>query len=298
MNRWLVTGAAGQLGRSALERAASHGIQAHALARAELDVADADAVVRALEQVQPDVVLNCAAFTQVDRCEAEPDAAQRANALGPETLARACRGGPLLIHVSTDYVFDGRTTTPIPEDAPAAPLGVYGWSKLEGERAIRVSGAEHLIVRSQWLFGPGPNFVRTILAAARRDPELRVVADQVGRPTWTRVLADAIFSAVACGARGILHLACDGEASWYDLARETVAQGSARGLCPVVPVRSIRTSDMPRPAVRPAHAVLALDRARSLGIDLEHWRAALATYLEREPPPPGGAPRGKEHRHA
>jgi dTDP-4-dehydrorhamnose reductase len=282
VSRWLVTGAAGQLGQSVLALAAEYEIEASAYPRAELDIGDAAAVARSIEETCPDVVLNCAAYTKVDLCEAQPDEAARANELGPRLLAEACKAGPLLVHMSTDYIFDGETSRPLLEDAPANPLGVYGRSKLGGEEAVRASGADYLIVRSQWLFGPGPNFVRMIVDRAAEGRELRVVEDQVGRPTWTRPLAAAIFQAVKRGARQELHLACDGVASWYDLAREAVLGAAKRGLCPEVPVRPIPSREMPRPAARPAYAVLGLERARELGIGLPHWREALSDYLDRE----------------
>lgn len=281
-SRWLVTGAGGQLGRAALAVARARGVTAVGFGRAELDVRDAEAVKRALDEQQPDVVLNCAAFTAVDRCESEPAEAERSNALAPALLAQACRGGPLLVHLSTDYVFDGRASQPIPEDAPTRPLSVYGRTKLRGEEAVRAAAGEHLIVRTQWVFGPGTNFVRTIQRAAKQGEALRVVEDQIGRPTWTGSLARGIVAAVAAGARGTLHLANEGIASFFDLARATVDEGARRGLCPKVDVRPIPTSEMPRPAARPAYGVLSLARARSLGITLPHWRDALAAHFDAE----------------
>lgn len=280
--RWLVTGAGGQLGRTALALAPRHGVEATGVTRAELDVADEAAVRAALERVRPDVVLNCAAFTAVDRCETEPEPARRANALAPGVLARACQGRARLVHISTDYVFDGRASTPVPEDAPTAPLSAYGRTKLEGEQAVRAAGGEHLVVRTQWVFGPGPNFVRTILRLAQPGDPLRVVEDQLGRPTWTTPLASAIFRAVEAGARDTLHLACEGVASFYDLALAVVEEGAQRGLNRRVDVLAIPTRDMPRPATRPAYGVLGLARARSLGVRLPHWREALHGYLDAE----------------
>jgi dTDP-4-dehydrorhamnose reductase len=277
-----VTGAGGQLGRAALALAEAHGIRAHGVRHAELDIADPDAVKSVLERVRPDVVLNCAAFTAVDRCESEPEAAERANTRGPAVLASACASGPLLVHVSTDYVFDGRSCVPIPEQATPAPVTAYGRSKLAGERAVAEAGGAHLIVRTQWVFGPGPNFVRTILRAAGQGGPLRVVEDQLGRPTWTSALARAIFRAVEVGARGPLHLACEGTASWFDFARAVVDEGARRGLHPSVEVNAIPTREMPRPAERPAYGVLGLERARGLGLVLPHWREALNDYLDAE----------------
>jgi len=281
-SRWLVTGAGGQLGRAVLALAPRSGVAATGVTRAELDVADAGALKRVIDQSQPDVVLNCAAFKAVDRCETEPELAERANSLAPKLLADACRGGPLLVHLSTDYVFDGRASTPIPEDAPTRPISAYGRTKLAGEQAIRAAAGEHLIVRTQWVFGAGANFVRTILRAAGQGESLRVVEDQVGRPTWTRSLAEGIFAAVSARARGTLHLTNEGMTSWCDFAREIVAEGGRRGLCPQVDVRPISTSEMQRPATRPAYGVLGLARARSLGISSPHWREALARYLDAE----------------
>jgi dTDP-4-dehydrorhamnose reductase len=278
----MLTGARGQLARSVASVARGRGWPVDALARADLDIADPDAVARALDRLRPEVLINCAAFTHVDLCEERPDEAHRVNAVGPGVLARACRDRTLLVHVSTEYVFPGRAPTPIPEDADPEPLSEYGRSKLAGEREVRDSGADHLIARTQWVFGPGRNFVRTILGAAREGRPLRVVEDQVGRPTWTGALARAMLDALDAGARGTLHLACEGIASWYDLALAAVKEGARRRSNPEVPVEAISTAAMPRPAARPAYAVLGLERARKLGIELPHWRQALGAYLDAE----------------
>ncbi len=280
--RWLVTGASGQLGRSFSALAAAERLDVVALSRAELDVADARAVERALAAHAPEVVLNCAAYTRVDLAESHPEDALRANAEAPGLLARACAGRALLVHLSTEYVFRGDASRPIPEDAPADPLTAYGRSKLAGERAVAESGCEHLIVRTQWLFGPGANFVRTILAAAARGAPLTVVEDQLGRPTWSDALATAILAGARAGARGTLHLACEGVTTWFDFAREIVRRGARLGLAPAVEVRPASSAEVPRPATRPAYGVLGLERARKLGLALVHWSDALDRYLERE----------------
>jgi dTDP-4-dehydrorhamnose reductase len=277
-----VTGAGGQVGRAALALARAHGVTPIGVTRAELDVSDGDALKRALEQHRPDVVLNCAAFTAVDRAETETDAAERANVLAPALLAQACRGGPLLVHLSTDFVFDGGASQPIPEDAPTRPLSAYGRSKLRGEEAVRAASGEHLVIRTQWVFGAGANFARTILGAAAKGAPLRVVEDQLGRPTWSGSLARGIFGAVTAGARGTLHLANEGIASWFDFAREIVAEGARRGPCPAVEVRPIPSRELPRPATRPAYGVLGLERARSLGIHSPHWREVLVQHFDAE----------------
>ena len=279
---WLVTGAAGQLGRSLLAVSQELGIRAVGRTRRELDIADAAAVAATLEEVQPEVVVNCAAFTKVDLCETQPEAAQLGNQRGPETLAQACAGRARLVHLSTEYVFGGDGSTPIPEDADPDPRSEYGRSKLAGEVAVRKADPEALIVRTQWVFGPGPNFVRTILAAARERGELRVVEDQVGRPTWTGALAKAIVQAVELGARGTLHLASFGVASWYDFALEAVREASLRGQIPEVAVRPVTSAEFPRPAVRPSFGVLGLEKARDLGIELPHWKDGLSRYLDAE----------------
>jgi dTDP-4-dehydrorhamnose reductase len=280
--RWLVTGAGGQLGRSLLAIAGPQGIDAVGLTRQELDITDAGAIAEAIDRIEPDVVLNAAAFTKVDLCEEQQELALRVNGGAPGLLAEACRGRALLVHVSTEYVFAGDANRPLSEDAEKRPLSEYGRSKLAGEKAVRESGCDHLIARTQWVFGPGPNFVRTILRAAAGGQKLRVVEDQIGRPTWSPALAEALVSAVRGELRGTLHLACEGVCSWYDFAREIVREGAARGLAQPVDVDPIATEEMPRPAPRPPYAVLALDRARAAGIRLPHWRDALASYLDAE----------------
>lgn len=280
-SRWLVTGAGGQLGRSLLTALRGAGLEAYGRTRAELDVTDPDAVKRCLGELGPHVVANCAAFTRVDECEERADLAEEVNAGGPRVLAEACGRSALLLHVSTEYVFAGDGVGPIPEEAAPDPRCAYGAGKLAGERAVRDSGCDHLIVRTQWLFGPGPNFARTILAAARGGG-LRVVEDQWGRPTWTGALAPALVRAVAAGAHGTLHLACDGVCSWYDFAREIVAEGARRGWLEEVSVTPVSTAEFPRPARRPPNGVLDLTRARRLGLELGHWRDALAAYFDQE----------------
>ncbi|MCP4003773.1 MAG: dTDP-4-dehydrorhamnose reductase [bacterium] len=280
--RWLISGAGGQLGRSILALAGEAGVEALGLGRAELDIVDTEAVRRRIEDFRPDVLLNCAAFTAVDLCEEQVREAERGNIAGPEVLAAACGREILLAHISTEYVFDGSGSRPIPEDRPPKPINVYGKTKLGGEEAIRASGCRHLIVRTQWLFGPGPNFVRTILRAAAERPELQVVDDQLGRPTWTGALARGLYEAVAAGSEGTLNLACEGVASWYDLAQGVVEEGARRGLVSRVPIRPVSSRAMARPAARPAYGVLGLERARESGVRLPHWREALISYFDAE----------------
>lgn len=288
VRRWLVTGAGGQVGRCLVARLrARPGAQlVAALGRAELDVTDPEAVRRALAEAPggpPDVVANAAAMTHVDRCESEPDAAWRANAEAPGHLAAACRAlGARLVHLSTDYVFDGRASRPYREDDPTGPRSVYGRSKLEGEARVLATCSDALVVRTAWVFGPGRNFVATILGAAAQalagGPALRVVDDQRGSPTWAGHLADGILALVEADARGVYHLANSGSATWWELARAAVdAWGH-----PELPIAKTTTDAFPRPAPRPAWSVLDLARAEALGVHMPPWREGLRAYLESE----------------
>ena len=280
--RWLVTGASGQLGLTLVERARARGLDVVATDREQLDISERDALDRALAELEPAVVVNAAAFTAVDQCEQEDPDARRVNAEAPGLLAEACAGRALLIHLSTDYVFDGCSTEPLAEEAVPAPLQVYGRWKLEGEERVRAVAGEHLIVRTSWLFGPGPNFVRSILARAASGGPLRVVTDEVGHPTWTGTLADALLDVASGPVRGTLHVANRGVTTRHAFARQIVAEGARRGWNGEVPVEPIVRADLGLPAERPAHAVLDLSRAREAGLDLPHWRDALADYLDGE----------------
>ena len=269
----LLTGAGGMLG-GAIQRVAPATMQLVALRHTDVAIEDAQAVDRVAARERPDWIVNCAGYTQVDRAEAEPDTAQLVNAVGPANLARAARDtGARLLHISSDYVFDGRARRPYREDDPVGPLSVYGRSKLAGEEAVRdMLPQAHLIVRTQWLFGEGgPNFVATILRLARERPELQVVNDQHGRPTYAPDLATALWKLVACDARGTVHCANEGEATWFDLA--TAAVAAARLRARVVPCA---TADMPRPARRPQYSVLDCTRYEGIaGSPLRPWQAAL-----------------------
>jgi dTDP-4-dehydrorhamnose reductase len=290
--RWVVTGAGGQLGSCLAARLRTS--DAHELAaafeRKELDVTDADAVLRALRSLPggpADVVANAAAMTQVDRCETEPALADAVNAAAPGLLAAACRDvGAQLVHVSTDYVFDGRASHPYTETDRVAPASVYGRSKLEGERRVLAELPGALVVRSAWVFGPGSNFVRTILLAAARalrgeGPPLRVVDDQRGSPTYAADLAGALLRLVEAGGSGIYHVANAGIATWWDVARAAVdAWGH-----PELPIAKVTTAEFPRPAPRPAWSVLDGGRAERLGVQMRPWREALQAYLHSDASP-------------
>jgi dTDP-4-dehydrorhamnose reductase len=290
--RWVVIGAGGQLGRCLVARLA--GDPAHTLAasfdRRALDIADAGALQRALSTLPggpPDVVANAAAMTHVDRCEADPAEAEAANASGPAAVAELCRDmNTRFVHVSTDYVFDGCGSHPYTESDPTGPRSVYGRTKLDGERRVLATVPDALIVRTAWVFGPGRNFVRTILEAAARTRRgdaapLRVVDDQRGSPTYAGDLADGIVGLIDAGASGVFHLANSGVATWWELARAAVdAWGH-----PEVPIEKVSTAEFPRPAPRPAWSVLDTAKAARVGVQLRTWRAALRAYLDSDASP-------------
>ncbi|NDY43395.1 dTDP-4-dehydrorhamnose reductase [Dissulfurirhabdus thermomarina] len=276
----LVTGAGGMLGRDVVERFRRHADVVPRL-RSELDVSSPQACIRGLKDVRPDVVVNCAAFTRVDDCETERGAAYLVNAKGPGHLAWACREcGTRLVHMSTDYVFDGQGRQPYRETDATRPVNVYGASKLAGEQAIQSMGGDYLIVRTAWLYGRhGPNFVRTILRLAEEKEILHVVSDQRGSPTYTPDLALGLWWLVAQGARGIVHVTNEGTCTWYEFAREIFR---LTGRDPDR-VRPVATRDYPRPARRPAYSVLDTSFFAALtGGRLRRWNEALVDYLEAE----------------
>ena len=245
------------------------------------EIADFDApdsLEGLVARVAPDVVVNAAAYTAVDRAETEAEAAFRVNAEAPAALARACATrDALLLHYSTDYVFDGNGSRPWREDDATAPLGVYGASKLAGEEAIRASGARHMILRTAWVYGAhGHNFLRTMLRLAAERDELRVVADQVGAPTPAPWIADATAAILQRGveAFGIWHLTATGQTSWHGFAQAIFEEAHAAGLLARVPaLLPISTSEYPTPAKRPAYSVLDTSRLRAdFGIQPPAWR--------------------------
>jgi dTDP-4-dehydrorhamnose reductase len=272
--RILVTGAGGMLGRDVVAAAREHGHEVAAAARADLDVTDAGAVREALAGARPAVVVNCAAWTDVDGAESEPGAAAAVNATGAGNVAAgAAAAGARVLHVSTDYVFDGAASRPYVESDPVGPRSVYGHTKLAGERAVAAADPRHQIVRTSWLFGlGGPNFVATMLRLAGVRDEVAVVTDQVGCPTWTGHLAEGLVRLAGSEDPGIHHLAGSGHCSWHAFAREIFRQAG-------VPceVRETDSSAFPRPAPRPAWSVLGTER--SAAVALPDWREGLAAFL-------------------
>lgn len=274
--RIIVTGAGGMLGRDLVSAASAAGAECLALTHAELDISDAAEVDAVVAAAAPDVLVNCAAWTDVDGAEAEPDAALAVNGGGAGNVARACaRAGAWTVHVSSDYVFDGAKRTPYLESDPTGPVSAYGRSKLLGEHAVaREALHAHTVVRSSWLFGVhGPCFPATILRLAGERDELKVVDDQVGCPTFTGHLAPALLTIARERRAGLLHVAAADSCSWHELAAETVALCGAD--CEVAP---IPTDGYPLPAPRPAYSVLASERGAP---SLPGWREGLRAFAEQ-----------------
>jgi dTDP-4-dehydrorhamnose reductase len=249
-----------------------------------LDLASTEMIEPLVDRVAPDVVVNAAAYTAVDRAESEPELAMRINGEAPARLAVACaRRGIGLVHYSTDYVFDGSATTPYTEDAPTAPIGVYGASKLAGEGAIRASNARHLILRTAWVYGMhGHNFLRTMLRLGAERDTLRVVADQVGCPTPAWLIADVTAQLLrAGGGDATLNVVASGCTTWHGFAEAVFGQAVERGLLPRAPtVEAIGTSEYPTPAKRPAYSVLDTTALTArLGEPLPDWSDALSITL-------------------
>lgn len=287
----LVTGAGGQLGFELVRLLAAHG-DVIATDRSTLDLANPDAIVGVVRGARPALIVNAGAYTAVDRAEQEAALAHAVNGRAPGILAEEAKHlGALLIHYSTDYVFDGERRTPYPEDAPVAPLNVYGASKLAGERAIAATGARALVFRTSWVYGlRGANFLLTIRRLAAERDELRIVADQVGVPNWCRELAQATARVVGAGLaaaaerNGLYHLCAHGSASWHGFACAIL------GAVTVPRVVPIATADYPTPARRPLYGVLATDRFEvAFGFALPDWRESLARCIASpiEPPIPG-----------
>jgi len=277
----LVTGAAGQLGCELVVALRELG-DVVAATRATLDVSDAQSVTSALGSIRPDIIVNAAAFTAVDRAESERAQAFAVNARGPGLLADAAkRSGALLVHYSTDYVFDGAASTPYAESAPVAPLSVYGESKLQGERRIADSGASAIVFRTSWVYAlHHANFLTTIRRLATQRDELRIVDDQVGVPNWSRALASATSRVLHLGREalaaraGLYHLSCVGETTWFRFA-----QAFLRDL-PRVRMVPITTAEYPTPARRPRYGVLDTAKfVRTFGFALPDWHDALDACL-------------------
>ena len=284
----LVTGRTGQLVHGLVERAPGRDIEIVTAGRPDVDLTDEASVMAAIAQAHPDAVVNAAAYTAVDKAESEPEQAHLVNALGAEFVARACAAqGIPIIQISTDYVFDGAKAEPYREGDATAPVNVYGRSKLEGEVRVAQACARHVILRTAWLHSPwGANFVKTMLRLAETRPEIKVVADQRGSPTYVPDLADVVLAfaerAVAGSdiAWGIYHVAGAGETTWFDFADEVMRCAAQRGL-PVAKILPIPARDYPTAARRPEDARLDGGKFGSLGLALPDWRSGVADNVAR-----------------
>jgi dTDP-4-dehydrorhamnose reductase len=289
--RIVVTGKEGQLARSLIERGTREGLLVVPVGRPEFDLEKPETVAPALTAAAPDVIINAAAYTAVDQAEIEADKACAINGRGAGAVAEAAAKLQVpIIHISTDYVFDGSSERPYCEDDPVHPLGAYGASKLLGEEMVAAASENCAILRTAWVYSPfGKNFVKTMLRLACDRDEISVVADQIGSPTSALSLADVVLTVASNmtmqrdnpALRGVFHVADAGEASWADFATAIFARSRAMG-GPFALVNPIPTSAYPTPAVRPANSRLSPDLIERVhGAKLRHWREALASCVDR-----------------
>jgi dTDP-4-dehydrorhamnose reductase len=279
----VVLGAGGMLAHELIprlqDRAGAAGGKVLAWDRDDLDITDRESVLDQIERARPSVVINCAAYTDVDGCESNVVKAMSVNAEGPAFISQACRAsGALLVDYSTDFIFDGSSTRPYETTDVPNPLSVYGKSKFLGARAVCASKSRYLIVRTSWLYGShGKNFVEVILAKANKGEGLKVVTDQVGRPTYTADLSDATLRLLDAGAIGITHFANSGQCSWHEFAMEIIRQAGLTAA-----VGTLSSAELGRPAKRPAYSVLDLSSfEKATGTTPRHWKDALSEYMQR-----------------
>lgn len=280
----LTTGADGQLGselRILAENSANNFIFTDI---ARLDITEADAVKSFVTECRPDVIINCAAYTDVERAEDDEQTAYGINCTAAENLAQAAKlADALLIHISTDYIFDGNSRTPYTEDMPAAPLNAYGRTKLAGEQAIIGSGCRYIILRTAWLYsGFGRNFLKTMLRLTAEKESVNVVSDQFGCPTYAADLAQAVFDIAESDSlrinQGVYHFTGEDECSWYDFACAIAAEAGNNG-CKITPCR---TEEFPSKAKRPAYSVLDNSKyKRTFGAAIPHWRESMRRCINR-----------------
>ncbi|MEC4747755.1 dTDP-4-dehydrorhamnose reductase [Methylomicrobium sp. Wu6] len=290
----LVTGKSGQVGWE-LRRSLSTLGEVIGIGSAELDLADADAIRHFIRQLKPDIIVNPAAYTAVDKAESEADLAMAVNAIAPGVLAEEVkRLGALLVHYSTDYVFDGIKREPYVEDDQPNPLNVYGASKLAGEQAIRNAGANHLILRTSWVYGVrGKNFLLTMRRLGRERDELGVVNDQTGAPTWSRAIAECTAQMLAqlyapgdsadlpTRLSDTYHLTSQGQTTWCGFVKEAVAYGLLDGRDKPLVIKPINTAAYPTPAIRPMYSVMSNAKLfETFGIRMPSWQQSLTMVLE------------------
>lgn len=282
--RVLVTGATGQLGHEVIKQLRDTAHEVIAPLRSELDLLRPEGIAAVIENHRPDQVINCAAYTAVDRAESEPQAAFTINRDAPAALAAAVSAtGGRLLQVSTDFVFDGKQSRPYTEEDVPAPLGVYGQSKRAGEQAVLATLPEALVLRTAWVYGAhGHNFVKTMLRVAGEGKPLRVVNDQSGTPTWTADIARVIVQLIDTEVRGILHYTNAGQTTWHGFATTILQEAHALGFQVITrEVAPIPTSGYPTPATRPAYSVLDTGRiARLLSLSIPDWRDSLVHMLK------------------
>ncbi len=290
--RLFITGSHGQVARCFLEAApASPGITACAIGRPALDICSTPTIERAIADIKPDVIINTAAYTAVDDAEGEPERAHALNCEGARLLSEAAnRRGVPIIHLSTDYVFDGLKSSAYVEGDATAPKSVYGRTKLDGEHAVAAANPRHIILRTAWVYSPfGKNFVKTILNNAVKGNPLRVVEDQIGSPTYAPHLVEAILAiaeqitgpAAKSDAWGVYHAAGQGTASWFEVAREILAQSKTVG-GPQTALSAIGTDEYPTRAVRPKNSNLDCAKMKRIfGAELPHWQAGVALCVNR-----------------
>ncbi|MCC9022772.1 dTDP-4-dehydrorhamnose reductase [Bacillus nakamurai] len=278
MTKVLVTGAAGQLGRELCRRLKRAGYEVIALTKAMMNISDQRSVRHSFSHYKPDIVVNTAAYTSVDQCETELDKAYSINGIGAYyTVLEAEQIGARVIHISTDYVFSGRGTEPYKEDDPPEPGTIYGKSKKLGEELIRLTGKNHTIVRTSWVYGSGGhNFVNTMLKLADTRDQVRVVSDQIGSPTYTKDLAETVIQ-LFDSPPGTYHAANAGVCSWYEFAK-AIMEESGR----TTAVLPVSTEEYGNLTPRPAYSVLSLESIEKLGLSMRHWRDALRDYLQGE----------------
>lgn len=286
----LLVGSRGQLGWELINAAKECGVDCEGLDTPQVDIKDRRSVERTLGQARYSLVINAAAYTAVDKAESERDEAFAVNAEGPGYLAVACsKGNTPLIHISTDYVFDGKKTSPYTEEDALCPMGVYGESKAAGEKAVQGSLSNHIILRTSWLYSShGNNFVKTILRLAGEREELRVVADQYGCPTYAADLAAAILDIAAQIDRGlsvewgVYHYCGRGVTTWHEFAQKICELGKKHASMRVKEIRAISTGEYPTPARRPAYSALDCSKiARVFGIQTRPWQESLAAMVAK-----------------
>jgi dTDP-4-dehydrorhamnose reductase len=283
-DRILVTGASGQLGREVIEKFARQGCEVISPTRQEMDFLVPEQVAELARDVRADWVVNCAAYTQVDKAENEPGQAQLINCASAGRLAEAVAAyGGRLLHISTDFVFDGASSEPYCEADETNPLSIYGRSKRDGELAVKAALPEAIILRTAWIYGVhGNNFVKTMLRLAAERDHLRVVSDQLGTPTWARDIAHAISELVRHEASGVFHFTNAGETSWHGFATAILHEAGRLGFeVRAETVEAIPASEYPTPATRPAYSVLDTNKIRnSLSLAIPGWRDSLVNMLK------------------